>query len=74
LPNKTFALPGFNISNKDVDQMGDRHKQVAVRYTVSEEVERRAKVQLQREYDHKQQERIAKKRSKAEKIAKGMSK
>eukprot|EP00746_Dinoflagellata_sp_MGD_P008584 gnl/MRDRNA2_/MRDRNA2_117194_c0_seq1.p1 gnl/MRDRNA2_/MRDRNA2_117194_c0~~gnl/MRDRNA2_/MRDRNA2_117194_c0_seq1.p1 ORF type:complete len:307 (+),score=33.91 gnl/MRDRNA2_/MRDRNA2_117194_c0_seq1:96-1016(+) len=70
LPNKTFALPGFNISAKDVDQMGNRHQQVAVRYDVSDEVHRRAKQKLQGEYDEKQQERIHKQRSKAERQGK----
>lgn len=72
LPNMTFTLPGFNISKDDVDQMGDRHKQVAVHYTVSEEIHQRAKKKLQQEFNAEKQEKISKNRAKAEKKGKLM--
>jgi len=69
LPNKTFNLPGFNVTSKDVENFEDKHAPHAVKLSVSDEINQRAEKKLQAEkaklYGEKNQKKIAKNREEA---------
>lgn len=67
LPNKTFNLPGFNVSQDDVEMFGHRHKTTAQSVDVGKAVEKEAYRKLNQE---KMQERSVKRREEAMKKAK----
>lgn len=70
LPNTTFNLPAFNVSKEDVEQMGEKHKQIAKPADVSNEVEKQARIRL---HGEQMREKSAKKRAEALRKAQGQA-
>lgn len=62
LPNKTFTLPGFNVSSEDVENFEEKHSPHAVEVNVKEEINRRAKTKLANEKQKVYAEKQAKQR------------